>query len=652
MNLALRKLLLGGSRSVPLPEFFNNLVAHYNYDECALDSQNGAHDQEKNGVVTFADEPSGRSILFNGQSGITTPNSNSLQFTSGGGVDVAFTYVFDIYPNALPGLRFLKSKRIGASNGLEYDIYIDASGHPSVLLYTNGTNFIGARTNTAVAINTKYQLIIVYRGTKLFSGFDIYINGVLQPLTNIGSGTYTGMVGNTGQLCTGNRADNPTNLSNGFQGRIDNDFLFRGYAMTAEDVALMWNSGNRFNYVNRSRYYIESVHVLHSRDNFVLATDIPSGGTNLKWSNNGGASYRDFNWGSMWAAGVPVYDRYPEMGYIFDDGSFIIGCSNKVYRNADGLQSAPIEIITQLPDGSPYPIHTPAVASRPGSYYSTFTNDRNRNYVNGNEIFFFGNYCNTSQQGYGAAPVQLWYTRDRGVTIKSVYRFGQNPNHRDNGGPAGGGSGTFLGDASNTVITRHVHSFARRPNTNEWYSCVGDNTTGPPEVHWLRHIYDPVLDSWTNTLIINSVGENTKWKAVGFQFVGDTIYWASDATGSPVNAEKGIFSASITDVIANGAAASFTTLVAGPNYQNEFVDMMITDSGFMIASTVSATKADQLLIANAFGATRQRYGLMRLGGTSGFMMKMCPPDSRGYIKVSVGELWTQPVQTLWIKPTT
>lgn len=142
--------------------------------------------------------------------------------------------------------------------------------------------------------------------------------------------------------------------------------------------------------------------------------------------------------------------------------------------------------------------------------YDNFTNyrtDKNRHIVDGHEIYCWGNYSVASTTQY--IGINIWYTADYGVTIKSAYKF------RD----------TRL-DVSNPILfARHFHAVNFDPATGKFLFQTGDHTVDDvPESHVIEGVYNYSLDQWTFTLI--GSGDNYKWLTAAY--IGEYIYFAHD----------------------------------------------------------------------------------------------------------------------------
>ena len=225
-----------------------------------------------------------------------------------------------------------------------------------------------------------------------------------------------------------------------------------------------------------------------------------------------------------------------EMCKIFDNEKVIFATSeNKIYKTTLDLTTV-TEIFPQYADGSPYTLHTPINPTHGGNYFKYLGID-NKTYLNdGREIFVYNNYANVWE---GASPVFVWYSF--GDELKVAFEFGQNPYLTDTGIFIPSLNGNLLGDASQSIMTRHGHGVEQRPDTgnkNIFMSMYGDydrlGTDVTPTVapfyesKWLKHVYDETLDTWTTTLELEG-SLYTKVKGTGGQMPNDGyIYYASD----------------------------------------------------------------------------------------------------------------------------
>ena len=173
--------------------------------------------------------------------------------------------------------------------------------------------------------------------------------------------------------------------------------------------------------------------------------------------------------------------------------------------------------------GDAYVYHTPADADYPGGYWQMFNG-----FVEHDGVIVFGNYGNS---GTGASPTNMWYSINGGVTWKVFYTFGQSLAYRDDGSIIGGTTGTLLGDASNPLVTRHIHG-VNLGSDGAFYACTGD-IGAAKEMHFMKCVYDSIEDSWTVTDLLNdTMRAMQRMRGIGVYEYNGYIYWGSD--GNPV----------------------------------------------------------------------------------------------------------------------
>jgi hypothetical protein len=201
--------------------------------------------------------------------------------------------------------------------------------------------------------------------------------------------------------------------------------------------------------------------------------------------------------------------------YLFKDGEFLFATDTKVYYTHDWQtyqESTVIGIDGQL--------FVP-------SQYNNFTSHRQSNarpMINGVEVLLWGNY--TVDAGVAYENINLWYTKDKGATIKSCYKF----NH-----------------SAPLLYTRHVHAVNFNPFDNSYWVQTGDDAqNGKDCAHVFKGYYNLQTDTWTWELI-GSGGPLLEWAWAGADFTADAIYWAWDAASNISGIMKAAY-ADITDI--------------------------------------------------------------------------------------------------------
>ncbi len=324
--------------------------------------------------------------------------------------------------------------------------------------------------------------------------------------------------------------------------------------------------------------------------------------------------------------------------HILRNGNVVFATGSRLYVSTDHLKTCrPVPV--KAADGSDYAPHTPRNPANPGWYFHTLPGVVSWD-VKGRETMVWGNYCNVLG---GAAPVNIYYSTDGGLTVKIAYSFGQHPNFRDNGSPGGGKEGTLLGDPDNPVLCRHVHAVAYNPGEDAFYACTGDHDMAPGhyECHWLRGTYDAAKDRWDWKVVV-SARLNTRYKSGGITFVDGQLYWISDANGPPPH-DRGIFRCDPADL----ANPEKHTMLFNPGVES---GSMIIQDGVILASHCcpASPMATGFIISTDLGKTWAQYDLKELGRHS--PTRFHEKNGEGWFRVDLRTGWIQHSGVLFIKP--
>jgi hypothetical protein len=219
------------------------------------------------------------------------------------------------------------------------------------------------------------------------------------------------------------------------------------------------------------------------------------------------------------------------MAYVFSNGNILIGTlDNKLYHSFDLLSTITEFYCSDAVNGGNLAFHSPVNPLYPGAYFATVYTE---SFIQGDkEILIFGNYPHWNN--YGATPIKIYATTDRGITLKCVYHFGQcnngDPTMLDDGTADGGAGGSLLGDATNPIIVKHYHATGYDSVRNEFWLMFGDDNDTS---RWFKAVYTEGTDSFAFTNY--SMGLlSAYFRSVGMRFntVGDYVFWASDGNGN------------------------------------------------------------------------------------------------------------------------
>lgn len=329
--------------------------------------------------------------------------------------------------------------------------------------------------------------------------------------------------------------------------------------------------------------------------------------------------------------------RHVTFSCLLAQGHVVFATRTKLYLSTDRLRTCQ-QITVQAPDGSPYLPHTPKCPDLPGWYFHTIPGVNTFD-VKGREMLIWGNYCNVVG---GAAPVNIYYSVDGGQTVKIAYSFGPSPHSRDDGTPGGGTEGTPLGDPSNPLCCRHIHTVTYNPWEDAFYCCTGDHDQPEGyECHWLRGTYDEQADRWDWRVIV-SAPMNSRYKAGGINFVDGQVYWISDANvRKPF--DRGVFKCAPEDI----TRPDKHTMLFNPGVESG--NMIIQDNVILASHCAPASPMDTGIIVSLDGGrTWSQHDLKDLGKRS--PTRFHYKNSEGWFRMDLRSGWVDRAEVLFLKP--
>lgn len=205
--------------------------------------------------------------------------------------------------------------------------------------------------------------------------------------------------------------------------------------------------------------------------------------------------------------------------HIFENGNVIFADHTKVYLSTDNLATYAETTVLGI-DGNTFV---------PGATLNNFRDTGSCLVnVNGTEIKVWGNYVIN-----GGATINVWYTKDSGVTIKSIWKSG------------------VTNSPSAPVSVRHIHNVNYNQDTDRWYITTGDNTTQ-------NNLIEGVINYANDTAVWTVIGSGeTSYKLTGMFFKDGYAFWASDGSTN-----KGIWKCLYADL---GTPANHTKIFASSN---------------------------------------------------------------------------------------
>lgn len=354
------------------------------------------------------------------------------------------------------------------------------------------------------------------------------------------------------------------------------------------------------NYSNTNVNVLDGRWILAQRDNLSVSII----GTTIETSLDSSVT---FSYSLVFADADKVNDAH-----ILKNGNILFFTTeNKIYLADHKLSYIAEKFVFQSDGVTPYTIHTPQNSNRPGRYF--YTHRHPSAYI-GTDVFCWINYCNVNN---GASPINIFYTADFGKTIKVAYEFGQNPRWTDNGSASGGKNGTLLGDASNSVDTRHGHCIEWCEELNKWFCMTGDADVSTVdqisynEIHWLEGEYNDMSDTWTWSVIDfgYNIQQQSQLKITECFFYDGYIYYNTDATNlNTPDDTNGIYRApldSITDLDTHQKLIDWTDTYFCSNMK---IDRNTNSVVFVLADQTDTSNQNRIYsIAKNFASGEVQY---------------------------------------------
>lgn len=233
-------------------------------------------------------------------------------------------------------------------------------------------------------------------------------------------------------------------------------------------------------------YYFEDTHICAQRENKVLAFDYAT--KILSISFDGGLTYPAAK--NLTGIATIITDSY-----IFGNGNIAFASHTKQYLSTDNLATYAETIVLGI-DGNEY---TP-------SNYNSFRPWMTEivSFYNDQEFRIWG--CYSIDPGTINTNINVWFTNDNGVTIKSIYKFG----------------------VSEPVLNAtHIHAVNYNAADGSIIVQTGD-TAGT--VHIIKKSISDIYANTGDWSLLLSGDNNDGSKITGMAYVDDVMYWCSDSS--------------------------------------------------------------------------------------------------------------------------
>ena len=144
--------------------------------------------------------------------------------------------------------------------------------------------------------------------------------------------------------------------------------------------------------------------------------------------------------------------------------------------------------------------------------FSRLSYHANRPIIGDRELYVWGNYS-TGSSAYN--NINIWMTSDKGVTVRSTYKFRNERMDTDNP----------------ILFTRHMHRVDFCPLDNTLWAQSGDHSReGVHEQHWLLGHYDHLTDTltWEHLRSGEHAASGNRFKSLNIEWHNGYMHWSCD----------------------------------------------------------------------------------------------------------------------------
>jgi len=192
--------------------------------------------------------------------------------------------------------------------------------------------------------------------------------------------------------------------------------------------------------------------------------------------------------------------------WIFEDNKLFFADHNKCYYSHDW---------ETYHESTVYDVDGEVFVPLALDNFSRMFYHRTRPIIGDRELYVWGNYS-TRDSAY--TNIHIWMTSDKGVTVRSTYRF--RPNRSDTGNGA--------------MFARHMHKVEFCPLDNTLWAQTGDHSVnGVHEQHWLLGRYDHLTDTltWEHLKSGEFAASGNRFKSLNMVWRHGYLYWSCDTGG-------------------------------------------------------------------------------------------------------------------------
>ena len=218
--------------------FNDNLVAFYKFNELVGTTMTDSEGSNDGTIVNAVINQTGlidKAYSFNvgaTDQYVTIPSSSDFNFGSG-------AFSIEIWVNPSNNFGRIFNKYNESTGDLQYRMFIQ-SGVLQFFMYTDASNRIGIADNVTIGTGSWQQIVVTYDAD---NGLKMKVDNVTASFAPIETGTYTGMPDTSQPIILGQQA-NDLSGANRYEGLTDIWRVWKGYALSDEEITTLYNSGN------------------------------------------------------------------------------------------------------------------------------------------------------------------------------------------------------------------------------------------------------------------------------------------------------------------------------------------------------------------------------------------------------------------------
>lgn len=180
------------------PSLNSAVIGYYNFDTIPFNDAVAPFVNVTNGS-NVTNPPAlisnGRSTTINNATAVTSGTDNTRKYDMAGSKPFSFSTWVKFSATAATGSTFILSIENNPFTTYQAAIIkANATNKIQFVIRSSSSDYLAIETTATVTTNVWYNIAVTYNGNGTISGMNVYINGVIQPFTNISVGTFTSTI--------------------------------------------------------------------------------------------------------------------------------------------------------------------------------------------------------------------------------------------------------------------------------------------------------------------------------------------------------------------------------------------------------------------------------------------------------------------------